>query len=53
MKTNCIPSVRASRIVALIAIVATLTIAGHAAPQVFDFKDPKGVNNVQFKLEED
>ena len=51
MKTNRIPSVRTSRIVALIAIVTTLTTAGRAAPQVFDFTDPKGVNNVQFKLD--
>jgi len=29
----------------------TLTTAAYAAPQSFDFKDPKGVNNVVFKLD--
>jgi polyisoprenoid-binding protein YceI len=29
----------------------TLTTAVYAAPQAFDFKDPKGVNNVVFKLD--
>ena len=29
----------------------TLTTAAFAAPQSFDFKDPKGVNNVVFKLD--
>ncbi len=28
-----------------------LTSAAYAAPQTFDFKDPKGVNNVVFKLD--
>lgn len=27
------------------------SLAAHAAPHAFDFKDPKGVNNVQFKLD--
>lgn len=27
------------------------SLAAHAAPQSFDFKDPKGVNNVQFALD--
>lgn len=29
----------------------TLTTAVYAAPQAFDFKDPKGVNNAVFKLD--
>ena len=29
----------------------TLTTAVYAAPQTFDFKDPKGVNNAVFKLD--
>ena len=29
----------------------TWTAAGYAAPQNFNFKDPKGVNNVVFKLD--
>lgn len=33
-----------------VALVAT-ALAGHAGPRSFDFKDPKGVNNVQFKLD--
>src|SRR4051794_25969507 len=33
-----------------VALVATALIS-HAAPRSFDFKDPKGVNNVQFKLD--
>lgn len=30
---------------------ATLSATAWAAPQTFDFKDPKGVNNVVFKLD--
>ena len=33
-----------------VALVATALIS-HSAPRSFDFKDPKGVNNVQFKLD--
>ena len=35
----------------LITIYTGLTTAALAAPQVFDFKDPKGVNNAVFKLD--
>ena len=31
--------------------LVTLTTAAYAAPQSFDFKDPKGVNNAVFKLD--
>ncbi len=37
-----------------ISTVATLSITAvslSAAPQIFDFEDPKGVNNAQFKLD--
>jgi polyisoprenoid-binding protein YceI len=33
-----------------VALVATALVS-QAAPRSFDFKDPKGVNNVQFKLD--
>lgn len=33
------------------AVVALSVSASFAAPQSFDFKDPKGVNNVQFHLD--
>jgi polyisoprenoid-binding protein YceI len=32
-------------------LATALVSAAHAAPQSFDFKDPKGVNNVQFHLD--
>ena len=32
-------------------LAASIVSAAYAAPQSFDFKDPKGVNNVQFKLD--
>jgi polyisoprenoid-binding protein YceI len=37
----------------LITTIALATLAGlaYAAPQTFDFKDPKGVNNAVFKLD--
>ena len=36
--------------ISLLAL-ASLTSAALAAPQTFDFKDPKGVNNAVFKLD--
>ena len=35
---------------AILALVA-LTSSAFAAPQTFDFKDPKGINNAGFKLD--
>jgi len=46
MKTS--HSVRSFRFA--VALVATALVS-HATPRSFDFKDPKGVNNVQFKLD--
>lgn len=35
----------------LVAALSATALTAFAAPQSFDFKDPKGVNNVQFKLD--
>jgi polyisoprenoid-binding protein YceI len=35
----------------ILALTVALAAAAHAAPLTFDFKDPKGVNNVVFKLD--
>jgi polyisoprenoid-binding protein YceI len=41
MKTN----------IAVLSVIAALTSSVLAAPQTFDFKDPKGVNNAIFKTD--
>ncbi|HVY71045.1 MAG TPA: YceI family protein [Verrucomicrobiae bacterium] len=38
-------------IAAVFLLLAVLSRPAIAAPQVFDFKDPKGVNNAMFKLD--
>ncbi len=38
-------------VIAIIGLTALTTSAALAAPLTFDFKDPKGVNNVVFKLD--
>lgn len=38
-------------LVRTLAALSFTALAAHAAPQSFNFKDPKGVNNVQFKLD--
>ena len=42
---------KTSQLLRTLAFVALTTSIAQAAPQTFDFKDPKGVNNVQFKLD--
>ncbi len=37
--------------ISFLTVMAILSGAVMAAPQTFDFKDPKGVNNAQFKLD--
>jgi polyisoprenoid-binding protein YceI len=34
-----------------VALLSATALVAHAAPRSYDFKDPKGVNNVQFKLD--
>ncbi|HLP78695.1 MAG TPA: YceI family protein [Candidatus Paceibacterota bacterium] len=37
--------------IAVLTLLAALSGSAFAAPETFDFKDPKGVNNAQFKLD--
>src|SRR5687767_9168842 len=39
------------KLVQSLVLMATVTASVFAAPQTFDFKDPKGVNNVIFKTD--
>jgi polyisoprenoid-binding protein YceI len=41
----------ARHLLATAAVSAALVVSAFAAPRSFDFKDPKGVNNVQFSLD--
>jgi polyisoprenoid-binding protein YceI len=40
-----------NRTIAILSVAAGLALNADAAPQSFDFKDPKGVNNAVFKLD--
>lgn len=40
-----------NRTIAILSLAAGLALNADAAPQSFDFKDPKGVNNAVFKLD--
>lgn len=46
MNTSLVSTLRLASALGLSALAAA-----HAAPRTFDFKDPKGVNNVQFQLD--
>jgi polyisoprenoid-binding protein YceI len=48
MKTTSHPSLRH---LILAGALSASALAAHAGPRSFDFKDPKGVNNVQFQLD--
>ena len=47
LKSSTASSLRLPVVFAACALLAS----AHAAPQSFDFKDPKGVNNIQFNLD--